>query len=180
LIQWIIGIGTFILFWLLRAWYFHNKLQQTKKYRQIFVEYVNSNANVGNISRHKSAIISLFEQAGIKDFVVSKMQPAGLGYVQTFDLKGFDNIHLIDFQVATNIQTKFDEAIGSFDHKMKQSFNPFFWIESIIYLPKNMINYIAPNSSNGGFIKVLQIIFWIAMILFGLHNTNLIDITQLF
>lgn len=180
MIDWLIALGAFIPFWLLRAWYFHNKLTQTKKYHKIYQDYISEQPEGFNFSRHKPAIIELFKKANLKDFVVSKMEPAGYGMMKTFNIKGFDNIHYGDYEVTQNVLLKFQEAIGVFEQKRKESFSPFFWIESIVFLPKNMINYISPGSTEGGLTKVLQLIFWISMVLLGLHNAQMIDLKNWF
>ena len=52
-------------------------------------------------------------------------------------------------------------AIGEYEHKCKETFNPFYWLKIIIFLPQNAIAYVGGNA-DGLLSKVFNFIYWIA------------------
>jgi hypothetical protein len=62
---------------------------------------------------------------------------------------------------------------------MKQSYNPFYWLEFILKLPEKTLLYLSP-SVNESFVKVIQIFYWLVSILFGLNAAKIIDMAQWF
>lgn len=93
--------------------------------------------------QHKNEIISLFKRAGIQDYFVSVVQPITLGTVQTNTVSVFDNFPSFYKNIAAVSLRMFDEAIGVYKMRMKETVNPLYWIEFIIFLPKHILQYIG-------------------------------------
>lgn len=70
--------------------------------------------------------------------------------------------------------SKYVHATSVFLSRIIECFNPFYWIELIIYLPKSIVNYLG-FSSNKLFTKVLQLIWWIFTPLFLIFREKIID-----
>lgn len=90
-------------------------------------------------------------------------------------LSGWDNINSNRLDVIGHIKKLFEEAIGVFRFRMKQSFSPFFWIEFILTIPKLILSYLniqAPDT----LVKVIQIIYWVLMVLIGLHSAQIFSV----
>jgi hypothetical protein len=174
--NWIIIIGGFIMFWVLRGIYFYSKFRSVKKYHSLYIDYVQGKEKQ-KFTQVTTLVADLFKEANLNDFVVSSMEPAGYGYFKTANVKGFINLHLKDPRIMDLALNAFNQATGVFRHRMIQSFNPLYWIEFIIKLPEKLLEYLnfKPGDS---IMKIFQLIYWIAGILFGLHKINIIDINS--
>lgn len=51
-------------------------------------------------------------------------------------------------------------GIDTLQYKFRQNFNPMFWVDFVIFLPKHIISYLGLNTDNV-FAKLLNIIYWL-------------------
>jgi len=165
----LIAIGSIIL---IRLVINYSKLIQARKLLKEYYKYLEN--PTFEFSERKSKIIQLSKDAGVSDFGVSKIEPAGYGYTKQYEIKGFSNLTLIDPEIINAIQSKFHEAIGVYKHRVCQTINPVFWIEFIIRLPKHALSVLGIKSDNS-FSQLVQLIYWIIGIIMGLETLNIIN-----
>lgn len=110
-------------------------------------------------SPYKITAISLFETAGIKDPMLPYSQAVGNGYVATGKTSVFANLALKTKVIAQYGFQFFDEAEGVFRHRMLQAINPVYWVESIVFLPKYVLEYLGLSSDSLS-ARLLQIVYW--------------------
>lgn len=151
------------------------KLLQIKGYYKSYKEYLKSPSYA--FSEKKPQILKLFKEAGIINFVVPRLHPAGFGQVAKLEIDGFENITYIDPEIVPTIESKFHEAIGVYKHRLFQSFNPIFWIEVIFKLPEFFLTYLGLKAENL-IVKIIQVIYWITGIFIGLEELGIIDIIK--
>ena len=177
--EWYQYLIAFISFWLLRAIYYFFKVRDTNKYYKIYDNWIRTDESELIIGKHIFAIKKLFQDAGLKDFILSRIEPTGFGYTKSYNMKGFNNIHLNDPELINKILFKFEEAKGVYSYKMKQSFNPLFWVEFILKLPEQTFSYLNFDIADSK-MKIIQLLYWIAMVIIGLHAGKVIDISSWF
>ena len=176
---WLIALVAFILFWLLRALFYHLKANKISSLWKTYKDFIQHKPN--SLIRNKALIIDLFREAKVPDFTIPQYEVINPSRGLRHELSGFDHIHINRHDVNSIFHMKFDEAQGVFEQKKRDSFNPFTWVLTLIFLPKNIIQYIAPNSNaSAGWIQLLQVLYWISMVLIGLHNARIINLLYWF
>lgn len=68
--------------------------------------------------------------------------------------------------------TSFLETHGCCRYEFLQNFNPFYWINLIIFLPQNIIRYLGFKTSKKS-IKIINFIYWILTPLFTIYNDEI-------
>ncbi|MES2219089.1 MAG: hypothetical protein V4501_11860 [Pseudomonadota bacterium] len=109
-------------------------------------------------------VINLVEEAGQKSSFVSRVEPAGLGLARTIQLNLFDNMILNDEEVYTLMRLVFKQAIGVYKNRIRQCYNPIYWIEFLVFFPQNLIKYLAGNDNSGVLIMIsrfLNALYWL-------------------
>ncbi len=164
-------IAIFCSLLLLRFIVFLSKYWQTKSYYKKYLDYIGNPSY--KFDEIKPQIVKLFEEAGIKNFTISRLEPAGFNKIRKLEINGFQNLALIDSELITIVHQKFHEAIGIFRNRMIQSFNPIFWLEFIFKLPSHLFKYLGLNSDNL-FVKIVQIVYWVLAIILAIKELGLI------
>ncbi|KEI75922.1 hypothetical protein [Clostridium botulinum] len=113
-----------------------------------------------NFTTNKKEIINLFKKAGIKDSYIPASAPLGFNQIATYKASIFTNILTLTNETIFAVSGMFNEAIGIFRYKIFETFNPLYWIDLIIFLPKNMFEYLGVGSEKV-LVKIFQIIWWI-------------------
>lgn len=144
-------------------------------FRQLYYDYLNRKSN--NISIYKRTIINLFKKAGIKDAFIPMAQPMGYGQIANFKSSIFTNFpNLLQPHVSGTL-SMFDEAIGIYKSRIFEAFSPLYWIDCIIFLPRNIFQYIGFDSEKM-FIKIFQIIWWIFAPVGVIFRTSLLNFVK--
>lgn len=113
----------------------------------------------------RSVFIALMKKANVSDSLLPNVQPVGYGQIVTANIsvqKNFPSDRNDLFQITFGM---FYEAIGIYKKRIIETFNPIYWIELIIFLPKNILTYLSVKSESI-IIKLVQIIWWIIGIIF--------------
>lgn len=157
---------------LLRFVLYLDKLIRIKRYLEAYKNYLRN--PTFEFAQKKPQIIQLFKDAGLKDFVISRLEPAGFGHLRTLAVSGFENIALREADVVDGIRSRFNEAIGIFRHRMLQSINPLFWLEMIFKLPQHIFAFVGvlPDKL---VVKIALIIYWLVALLLGLKKFNILE-----
>ena len=103
-----------------------------------------------------------------EDNFIPHVQPAGLGVVHSMKVR-------ILAQYPSNIEelaraqiNLFQEALSKFKYEMKQCLNPFYWIDVIIWLPKNIVSFLGFNDDLKSVKSInifLQLAYWLFIII---------------
>ncbi len=149
-------------------------LLTTKRYKTEFIKYLSQDSS--RIVEHRLQTIKLFKRAGIKDTSTPISQGIGYGQVANFNASVFHNFPSTLQVIAYPALEMFDSAIGIYKSRIIESFNPIYWIEQILFLPKNLLTYIGLNSENTAF-KIcnvlLSFIWWLLGTTIILFKTQL-------
>lgn len=109
------------------------------------------------IQKNRQKIIELFKKANLRDNIFPHVEPVGFGYVSLYE-----NICFFREDIITLMFKYFNEAEGVFKQRIFESFSPFYWVESILNLPKIILEYLGVKPENL-IIKIFQIIWWLIM-----------------
>jgi hypothetical protein len=121
-----------------------------------------------NFYTYKSEIIELLKRASVKDLGIASAEPLGFGYISTHSASvflNFPNLHKSHVSAALRM---FDEAIGTYRLRIKECFSPLYWIEQILFLPKNVLLYLNldPNKTSFKISNLLLSFIWWLFLLF--------------
>ena len=125
-----------------------------------------------SVAEYLSEIINIFKKANIRDKHFSHVVPLGFGQIQTGNVSLFDNFFVNDKRVLSYALSSFEEAKGVYKMRIRENFNPIFWIECIIYLPKNIFKYLGLNESSLPS-KICQILYWFIAVFYTLYNKEI-------
>lgn len=119
----------------------------------------------------KVEVISLFELAGIKDGFIPVAQPIGYNFVKEMKLSLFDNYPSKKEIFYPHYLRMFDFAFGVFKYRIFEAINPIFWIDTVVFAPKAILNYLGMEPETRSF-KLLNLIltgfYWLWLLFWGI------------
>ncbi len=147
-------------------------LHRTRKLLKLYEEWMMKKDYSEKILTYKIEILRLFEKANIKDSNIPVTQPTGYGQIintyvsiqHNLFLKGPVFAHAVDMFLA---------ASGVYRERIKECFSPKYWVDQILLLPKNLLNYLGLNADSI-IIKIINIIYWFLIPLFLLWRDEFI------
>lgn len=125
------------------------RLKQLQRYEKEFIDFLSDKSY--RIDEHKLQTIDLFKKAGVKDSQTPISQPVGYGQVANFNASVFQNFPMAQKVIAGPALEMFKNAIGIYKTRMFEAINPLYWIDLIIFLPKNLLAYIGLDSEATAF-----------------------------
>lgn len=119
--------------------------------------FAKNNVNAITYTKH---IQNLFKNAGLKDNNQPFTMPTGYNQIVNTTCSIYDNIFSKLGNITVLVQRYFLEARGIYRKRMFDSFNPLYWLDLIINLPKNFFEYLGLDTETI-FTKIFQLIYWI-------------------
>lgn len=71
-----------------------------------------------------------------------------------------------------NIETLFIKSHGYYKYLFLQNFNPFYWINIVVFLPQRIDNYLELKFKRKT-IHFLNIFYWIFSVTFAIYNDEI-------
>lgn len=131
-------------------------LKRCKSLQNGYFEWIkNTNADYTSYRRE---VLDLFKKANINDAYIPTAQPIGFMQISTFKASVQQNFPSLVTTHVSAVMTMFDESIGVYRLRIKECFNPIYWIDCVIFLPKNILTYLNLDSEKVAF-KMLNVIF---------------------
>jgi hypothetical protein len=109
--------------------------------------------------QHEDEVVKLFELAGISDSVVPHVQELGRGRAAAGNVSVFKNLTVPRQDIAGIVTKCFHRALGIYWKRMWNAFNPLYWIELLLNLPKESLAYLG-TSPEGTVVKAAQLLYW--------------------
>lgn len=122
------------------------RLKQLQRYEKEFVSFLSDKPS--KIDEHKMQAIELFKKANIPDSQMPVTQPVGFGKVASFNASVYHNFPMAERAIAEPTLLMFKNAIGVYKSRIFEAINPLYWIDLIVFLPKNLLTYIGLNMDN--------------------------------
>jgi hypothetical protein len=109
---------------------------------------------------HKSKVLKLLQDAGVKDSHRGIAQPLGFMQIQTSNVSVMANFpnRRDDFFVLT--RGMLHQAIGVYRSRILETFNPLYWIEFIVNFPKQVLSYLGVSPEKL-VVKIAQFVYWV-------------------
>ncbi len=152
------------------------KYVELNSYYSDYQKYLANEKN--HCSRNKNQAIKLIKNAGVVDNYVPISQPSGYGTIATISASVFTNYPTNSNIFAGGMLDAFDAALGTYRSRIIESFNPLFWIETILFLPRNLLDYLGISKESIAY-KLCNLIFtflwWLSVTLFAFFRSNLIN-----
>lgn len=152
-----------------------SKYYKCKHYLNKYIEWL-SNPD-WELSEHKFHVIKLFKDAGLEDSTIQFVTPLGMSHVASGNAWVFAQFPSYSSEeIIAKTRGYFHEAIGVYRSRAREVFNPIYWIEFIIYLPKHIFNYldVPPECV---ITKIGQLIYWLIVtsssIFYALYTTEI-------
>jgi hypothetical protein len=139
-----------------------SKLIQAKRYLKRYKEYLPTKS--WEALEDKPQIIKLLKGAGIKDSYLPHVEPVGYGRLVTTNISVFDNIFNTREDVVVNTLGMFHQAIGAYRSRVYETFNPLYWLEAGLNLPKHLSAYLGV-SPESVLAKIAQLVWWVTLTL---------------
>lgn len=147
------------------------------RYKNLYYAYIGKKNN--KIFQYKTACINLFKKINISDAKIPISQKTGYGQIANFTTSLFANFPDNTNLFATETFRIFEDAIGIYRHRIIECFSPRYWINIIIFLPKNILTYLNV-SADSIFIRICQIIYWIIGTLITLFSNDIANFIKSF
>lgn len=113
--------------------------------------------------------------AGLRDQMESYMEPLGLGFAQKQQVGALDNLLLLNTDILKSARELIERAKGYYKTQAFLSLSPLFWVEMIVFLPREMFKLAGFDSSAKSFQileKTIQLIYWTVSIVYTLKLLN--------
>lgn len=136
--------------------------------KRYYNEYLNwlTVKRTSKLLEKRAQVVALLKDAGVADSYIGFAEPLGMMQVQTGNASVFDNFPNAREDMASIMNTMLLQAIGTFRARIWQTFNPLFWIEFLINLPRHTLSYLGV-SPNAVVVKLAQLGWWLVGAVLG-------------
>lgn len=135
-------------------------LIQMKRIQNEFFLFVNGKND--QMTQKRTLFKKLINRADIKDAFLPTVANMGYGQLASYKASVIDNFPNLQVDHVKTSLDMMDDAIGVFRSRCFETFNPFFWIETLIFLPKSIFSYLGVKAESI-FIKLFQLIYWLLL-----------------
>lgn len=106
-----------------------------------------------------NSILNYIKYSGVKDKKIPISQALGYGQVATSCVSIFENLLNNRSDIAFQVNNMLLEAKGNYWSKFINSFNPFYWLRIVLYIPQYILSYLGVNADSV-IVKIFQLIYW--------------------
>ena len=112
-------------------------------------------------------------KTGVDDIVHTFMEPVGYGNLQLKGMSALDNMLFKNIEILQEARDILYRAKGYYKVESIKCINPVYWIEFIVFLPREIIRYFSTTNDSkpvSVITKIVQVIYWIISIVFMYLN----------
>lgn len=131
----------------------------------------------------KAEVIELFKRAGIRDRAIPEIELLGYGKAVPYNASAFNSYPNVRKKFFIVYTLMFDESIGTFKRRIKESINPLYWIDLIIFAPKKILDYLEldPKSRSTKILNlVLTFVYWLLGFIFAIFKESFITFIEIY
>jgi hypothetical protein len=114
-----------------------------------------------HLAEKRQLLKKLMKTANVADAYVNRTQPMGFGIIASGKCNVFEQFPSNESDIVKITLYKISEARGVFKANFWETFNPLYWIQFVLFLPKKMLTYLG-TSPDFVITKLCQLIWWIA------------------
>ncbi len=142
------------------------------RYTKMYNDYISQKSE--KIFQYKTICINLLKKLNISDSYIPITQKTGYGQYASFKASIFHNFPDNTTLFYSETISILDDATGICRRKIFECFSPKYWIDFILFLPKNILIYLN-ISTDSIIIKICQIIYWLISVTMTLFTTDISD-----
>lgn len=176
---WIIVVIAFLVFHLLINLV---RYIQCRYYLDVFFTWLATGKKGIQLLQGRSTIKKLIKDANLSDPRLPWVQPTGYGLVASSTISVFDNFPSRYEDIARVTTQYINDAIGVYRSRCWQTFNPLYWIQAIIFLPRSVMSYLGASPETIS-VKLLQLLWWLIVsvgtVAFALYKDELKTVIEL-
>lgn len=131
----------------------------SRKFLSKYENYI-KNSEEWYIIENKQKIVTIIKKAGIEDSYRPYVEPVGYWRIVEGNISVFKNLDSRREDIMQLVYSILREINSIFKSRIIDSFNPVYWIETVIYLPRTILFYFGVKADNT-IVKIFQIIWWI-------------------
>ncbi len=173
----------FIIFFgvLFKIQYNYRRYKITLKIKSKYLRWLENEESVQDMNTYTSTILKLFREAKINDVHLPTTAAIGYGRAVSYQISVFQNPLYRTDQIIMSVCDMFDEAIGYYRNAYKEAYNPLYWIEVIVLLPKHIMEYLDVNTEKLN-AKIIHVVFtgiwWIICLFIVCFKSEIIQLIQ--
>lgn len=158
----------FFIFLLIFLYKLLNNGYKAYRCNKLYNEYCNWLMNNGSydISHTIAEVTELLKE--YEDNFIPLVQPAGFGVIHNMKVRILSQYPSRVHDIAAAQANLFSSAISQYQYKVKQCFNPLYWIDLVIWFPKNIVSFLGISEELKS-VKVINIIlqlgYWILLLI---------------
>lgn len=142
-----------------------SKFIRVKRYHKKYVEWLATKDE--KLFESRAQVKRLLKEAGVQDSYVGVAEPIGYMQIRTANISVMDNFPNRRVDLVSITKGMFLEATGTYRSRMLETFNPLYWLEAAINLPKQILTYLGV-SPESVVTKIAQLMWWFFGAAFGL------------
>ena len=141
-------IIVFLAIALIRWLYYHIYCLRTEDRLKLFESYfspnsISSNEYKWDLAERQTEIKRLFQKAGLEEpHVLHTQQVQNVG-IASVPMSAWDNLTLLEKEVIDINRMCFHRAIGAFRQRRNETLSLVFWIEFLLFHPRNLLDYLG-------------------------------------
>ena len=115
------------------------------------------------INANQTEIKRRVQSAGIENPAESYMEPLGLGYGQRQTITALDNLLFMNVKLQQQARQAISLAEGHYRTQALLSLSPLFWVEFVLFLPRELAKALgleATSKISTVVLNLIQIIYW--------------------
>jgi hypothetical protein len=130
---------------------------RTKRYHSRYTKWVDDPD--WKFHEYRAQVVRLLKDAGVEDNHYGVTRGVGHGRTQVANASVLANFPSTRADFVAYTHRMFRQAIGTYRARILETFNPLYWIETILYLPREALKYLGIPPENV-FVKLLQLVWW--------------------
>jgi hypothetical protein len=104
----------------------------------------------------------LLKSAKVEDIVIRAERNVAYGNIEVYNASVLESFPSKQPRVSFLTLKLIHAGLGVYKDRMRNSFNPLYWINSIIFFPRALFSYLGMDSDKLA-TKILQGLWWIAL-----------------
>ncbi|MGN0574641.1 MAG: hypothetical protein ACI4J2_01305 [Ruminococcus sp.] len=161
----------------------YNKYRKVKNIKAIYLKWVENEQAVPEINTYYAEAMKLLKEAKVNDRYFPISQPTGNGMIANITLSVYANFFQRKALIIPEVNEMFDEAVGYYRLHWRETFNPIYWLETALFLPKKVLSYIGADLDkvSSRIINVLlTAIWWILTAFVAFFKDEIVDFLKAF
>ena len=134
--------------------------RRIKQIHDNYIEWLATGKKIDSLFESQALFKKLLEKANVKESYLPVCQPVGLGRAVQYNASVKEQFPSRIHDFALQINKMFYEAEGVFLARAKEAFNPLYWIDFVIFLPKHFMAYLGADTEKL-LTKILQAVYFL-------------------